>query len=70
MSNSENNSYSLNMADYGDTNDQGVIPANSGRTTLVPLLDLSFNILAENSDQLITEAPLGSEDNMVTELAP
>lgn len=30
----------------------------------------TFNILAENNDQLITEAPIGNEDNMVTEQAP
>jgi len=30
----------------------------------------TFNILAENNDQLITEAPIGNEDNMVTEEAP
>lgn len=30
----------------------------------------TFNILAENDDQLITEVPIGSEDNMVTEQAP
>lgn len=36
MSNSIKNSYSINMADYGDPNSQGVTPANSGRTTDVP----------------------------------
>ena len=36
MSNSINNSYSINMADYGDPNNQGLTPANSGRTTEVP----------------------------------
>jgi len=36
MSNSINNSYSINMADYGDPNNQGLTPANSGRTTDVP----------------------------------
>jgi len=36
MSNSINNSYSINVADYGDPNSQGVTPANSGRTTSVP----------------------------------
>ena len=36
MSNSTKNSYSINMADYGDPNNQGVTPANSGRTTSVP----------------------------------
>lgn len=36
MSNSTKNSYSINMADYGDPNGQGVTPANSGRTTSVP----------------------------------
>jgi hypothetical protein len=36
MSNSTKNSYSINMADYGDPNSQGVTPANSGRTTSVP----------------------------------
>ena len=36
MNNSTKNSYSINMADYGDPNGQGVTPANSGRTTSVP----------------------------------
>ena len=36
MSSSNNNAYSINMADYGDPNAQGVTPANSGRTTSVP----------------------------------
>ena len=36
MSNSNENSYSINMADYGDPNSQVVTPANSGRTTSVP----------------------------------
>ena len=36
MSNSIKNSYSINMADYGDPNGQGLTPANSGRTTDVP----------------------------------
>jgi len=36
MSGSVRNSYSINMADYGDPNSQGVTPANSGRTTSVP----------------------------------
>jgi hypothetical protein len=36
MSNSTKNSHSINMADYGDPNGQGVTPANSGRTTSVP----------------------------------
>lgn len=36
MSGSTKNSYSINMADYGDPNSQGVTPANSGRTTSVP----------------------------------
>jgi hypothetical protein len=36
MNNSTNNSYSINMGDYGDPNGQGVTPANSGRTTSVP----------------------------------
>ena len=36
MSGSTNNSYSINMADYGDPNNQGVTPAGSGRTTSVP----------------------------------
>lgn len=36
MSNSTKNSYSINMADYGDPNSQGLTPANSGRTTDVP----------------------------------
>lgn len=30
----------------------------------------TFNLLAENDDQLITEAPIGNEDNMVSEQAP
>ncbi len=36
MINSTKNSYSINMADYGDPNNQGLTPANSGRTTEVP----------------------------------
>ena len=36
MSGSTKNSYSINMADYGDPNSQGVTPADSGRTTSVP----------------------------------
>ena len=36
MSNSTKNAKSINMADYGDPNGQGVTPANSGRTTSVP----------------------------------
>ena len=36
MSGSTKNSHSINMADYGDPNGQGVTPANSGRTTSVP----------------------------------
>ena len=36
MSNSTKNSHSINMADYGDPNGQGVTPADSGRTTSVP----------------------------------
>ncbi len=36
MSDSINNSYSINMGDYGDPNNQGLTPANSGRTTDVP----------------------------------
>jgi len=36
MSNSAKNSYSINMADYGDPNNQGLTPANSGRTKEVP----------------------------------
>jgi len=36
MINSTKNSYSINMADYGDPNSQGLTPANSGRTTDVP----------------------------------
>jgi hypothetical protein len=36
MSDSTKNSYSINMADYGDPNNQGLTPANSGRTTDVP----------------------------------
>ena len=36
MSNSNNNAHSINMADYGDPNAQGVTPADSGRTTSVP----------------------------------
>ena len=36
MSNSIKNSYSINMAYYGDPNGQGLTPANSGRTTDVP----------------------------------
>ena len=36
MSSSNNNAHSINMADYGDTNAQGVTPADSGRTTSVP----------------------------------
>jgi hypothetical protein len=36
MSNSTKNAKSINMADYGDPNAQGVTPANSGRTTSVP----------------------------------
>ena len=36
MSSSNNNAHSINMADYGDPNGQGVTPANSGRTTSVP----------------------------------
>ena len=36
MSGSTKNSYSINMADYGNPNSQGVTPANSGRTTSVP----------------------------------
>ena len=36
MINSTKNSYSINMADYGDPNGQGLTPANSGRTTDVP----------------------------------
>ena len=33
---STKNSYSINMADYGEPNSQGVTPAESGRTTEVP----------------------------------
>ena len=36
MSGSTKNLYSINMADYGDPNSQGVTPADSGRTTSVP----------------------------------
>lgn len=36
MKDSINNSYSINMADYGTPNSQGVTPASSGRTTSVP----------------------------------
>ncbi len=36
MNNSTKNAYSVNMADYGNPNNQGVTPANSGRTTSVP----------------------------------
>ena len=36
MSNSTKNAKSINMADYGDPNAQGVTPADSGRTTSVP----------------------------------
>ena len=36
MKTSTKNAYSINMADYGDPNSQGVTPANSGRTTSVP----------------------------------
>ena len=36
MSGSTKNSHSINMADYGDPNGQGVTPADSGRTTSVP----------------------------------
>ena len=36
MINSTKNAKSINMADYGDPNAQGVTPANSGRTTSVP----------------------------------
>ena len=36
MKDSTNNAYSINMADYGDPNNQGVTAANSGRTTSVP----------------------------------
>ena len=36
MSGSTKNLYSINMADYGDPNGQGVTPADSGRTTSVP----------------------------------
>lgn len=36
MSNSTKNSHSINIADYGDPNGQGVTPADSGRTTSVP----------------------------------
>ena len=36
MSGSTKNSHSIDMADYGDPNGQGVTPANSGRTTSVP----------------------------------